>query len=56
MIGYKNEKLVNTWDLYLKQTELFTVKDLKFYSKDKRVFSYFRAYDYKKLDNDYKLK
>ena len=50
IIGFKNEKPVNAWDVYLKHTELFTVKGLKFYSNDKRVFSFFRGYDYNKLD------
>ena len=38
------------WDLFLRSKTHFTVKGLKFYSKDPQVFSYFRGYDYKQLD------
>ena len=31
-------------------TEIFTVKGLKFYSKNPDIFSYFRGYDFKQLD------
>ena len=51
IIGYNSEKKpVNAWKIYLQHTELFTVKALKFYSEDPHVFSYFRGYDYNKLD------
>ena len=44
-------KPINAWDLYLENTLLFTVKALKFYSEDPEIFSYFRGYDYNKLDD-----
>ena len=47
-----NDKLkeYTAWDLFLKNQLEFAVKALKFYSEDEQVFSYFRGYDYKKLD------
>ena len=43
-------KNYSLWDLFNDNQLEFTVKGLKFYSEDKQVFSYFRGYDYKKLD------
>ena len=47
-----NDKMKNysLWDLFIDNQLDFTVKGLKFYSEDEQVFSYFRGYDYKKLD------
>ena len=47
-----NDKLkdFSAWDLFLKHKTSFTVKGLKFFSNDPQVFSYFRGYDYKQLD------
>ena len=49
---FKKEKptQLTMWDIFLDNQKLFTVKALKFYSEDKQVFSYFRGYDYNKLD------
>ena len=38
------------WRLFLDNQLEFTVKGLSFYSEDEDVFSYFRGYDYKQLD------
>ena len=46
----KRTKTINSWDIYLENTKIFTVKALKFYSEDPQIFSYFRGYDYKQLD------
>lgn len=43
-------KPYTAWDLFLKRKTSFTVKGLKFFSNDPQVFSYFRGYDYKQLD------
>lgn len=43
-------KKISAWDIYLENTILYTVKALKFYSEDPQIFSYFRGYDYNKLD------
>lgn len=45
-----NSKDFSAWDLFLKFKTKFTVKGLKFFSNDPQVFSYFRGYDYKELD------
>ena len=47
-----NDKMkpYTAWDLFLDNQLDFTVKALKFYSEDEQVFSFFRGYDYKKLD------
>ena len=50
VVGYDKGKAVSGWDVYLNNTLKFTVRALKFYSEKKDVFSYFRGYDYKKLD------
>ena len=50
IVGYDKGKAVNAWDIYLKNTLNYTVRALKFYSEKKDVFSYFRGYDYNKLD------
>ena len=44
-------KNISAWDIYLENTLLYTVKGLKFYSDDPEIFSYFRGYDYNKLDD-----
>ena len=46
----ERRKDYTAWDLFLGNQLVFTVKGLKFYSKDPQVFSYFRGYDYKKLN------
>lgn len=38
------------WDLFMDHQLDFTVKALKFFSEDPQVFSYFRGYDFKELD------
>ena len=38
------------WDLFMDHQLDFTVKGLKFFSEDPQVFSYFRGYDFKQLD------
>ena len=38
------------WDLFMDHQLDFTVKALKFFSEDPQVFSYFRGYDFKQLD------
>ena len=38
------------WDLFMDHQLDFTVKGLKFFSEDPQVFSYFRGYDFKELD------
>ena len=43
-------KKYTLWDLFIEHQLKFTVKGLKFYSQDNQVFSYFRGYDYKILD------
>ena len=43
-------KQYSAWDLFMDNQLEFTVKSLKFYSEDPQVFSYFRGYDYNKLD------
>ena len=43
-------KPYTAWDLFINHQLDLTVKALKFYSEDKDVFSYFRGYDYNKLD------
>ena len=47
----ENEKYdLTAWRLFLNNQLEFTVKGLKFYSEDEQVFSYFRGYDYRQLD------
>ena len=43
-------KPYSLWNVFMDHQLKFTVKALKFYSDDKQVFSYFRGYDYKQLD------
>ena len=43
-------KPYSLWDLFLDNQLQFTVKAIKFFSEDEQVFSYFRGYDYKELD------
>ena len=38
------------WDLFMDHQLDFTVKALKFFSEDPQVFSYFRGYDFKELE------
>ena len=38
------------WDLFMDHQLDFTVKALKFFSEDPQVFSYFRGYDFKQLE------
>ena len=52
-----NTRLINgkmkkytAWDLFNDNQLMFAVKGLKFFSEDEQVFSYFRGYDYKQLD------
>ena len=49
---FRDDKMkpYSLWDLFIDNQIQFTVKALKFYSEDKDVFSYFRGYDYKQLD------
>ena len=51
VVGFKNGKAINAWDIYVQHAEMFTVRGLRFYSEKKDVFNYFRGYDYNKLDN-----
>lgn len=44
-------KDLTAWDLFLSHQLDFTVKALKFYSEDNQIFSYFRGYDIKQLDD-----
>lgn len=46
----ERKKDYTAWDVFINHQLIFTVKGLKFYSEDPQVFSYFRGYDYKKLD------
>ena len=43
-------KPYSLWNVFMEHQLKFTVKALKFFSEDKQVFSYFRGYDYKQLD------
>ena len=43
-------KKYTLWDLFIEHQLHFTVKAIKFFSLDKQVFSYFRGYDYRELD------
>ena len=43
-------KQYSAWDLFMDNQLEFAVKSLNFYSEDPQVFSYFRGYDYNKLD------
>ena len=49
---FRDDKMkpYSLWDLFIDNQIQFTVKALKFYSEDEQVFSYFRGYDYKQLD------
>ena len=43
-------KPYSLWDLFIDNQLQFTVKAIKFFSEDEQVFSYFRGYDYKQLE------
>ena len=43
-------KKYTLWDLFIEHQLQFTVKAIKFFSNDPQVFSFFRGYDYKVLD------
>ena len=47
----ERKKNYTAWNVFVYNQILFKVKGLKFYSEDPQVFSYFRGYDYKKLDS-----
>jgi len=49
LINFK-PKPYSLWDVFIDNQLKYTVKALKFYSEDPDVFSYFRGYDYKQLD------
>jgi len=43
-------KPYSLWDVFIENQLQFTVKALKFFSEDEQIFSFFRGYDYKQLD------
>lgn len=53
--AFIGQRKVTAWDILMSDLTLFTKRCIRFYSKDKRDFSYFKGYDYEVGNVNYNL-